>query len=99
MIDLTSVLTAILALACSVVSVFIIPNLKKSMSAKDMEQLLKWVDIAVAAAQQIYYQSNGATRKQYVVEFLAEKGYDVDSDEIDAAIESAVLALHDKLKE
>ena len=38
-------------------------------------------------------------RKEYVVRFLESKGYDVDTQEVDSAIEAAVLKLHQKLEE
>ena len=97
MIDLTTVFTAIIALIGAVVSVFIIPILKKNLSAQEMAELLKWAQIAVTAAQQLYHQMDGVARKQYVQEFLAAKGYNINDAEVDAAIEAAVLELHDKL--
>ena len=97
MIDLTTVFTAIIALIGAVVSVFIIPILKKNLSAQEMAELLKWAQIAVTAAQQLYHQMDGVARKQYVQEFLAAKGYNINDAEVDATIEAAVLELHDKL--
>ena len=58
----------------------------------------RYAQLAVAAAQQLYHQLNGAERKQYVRDFLASKGYDVKDDEVDNAIEAAVLRLHHELE-
>ena len=50
------------------------------------------------AAQQLYHQLDGEERKKYVLDFLAQKGYDVSSEEIENAIEAAVLKLHQELE-
>ena len=41
----------------------------------------------------------GAKKKEYVERLLAEKGYDINLNEIDAMIEAAVKNLKMKLKE
>lgn len=97
MIDLTSVFTATIALVSAMVAAFVVPVLKRNLSAQDLNELLMWAEIAVSAAQQLYYNLDGATRKEHVREFLKSKGYDVDSKEVDAAIESAVIKLHNSL--
>ena len=98
MIDLTPIYNAVIALAAACVSVFFIPWLKRKTDEQEREELLKWVDIAVMAAQQLYHQQKGEQRKAYVLNFLAGKGYDVNSEEVDNAIEAAVLQLHQELE-
>ena len=96
--DLTPVINAFIALVAALVTAFVIPWIRRNTSAKDREELLKWVEIAVMAAQQLYHQLNGEERKKYVLDFLAQKGYDVSSEEIENAIEAAVLKLHQELE-
>lgn len=98
MIDLTPVFNAFIALAAALVIAFVIPWIKRNTTQKDREELLKWVEIAVMAAQQLYYQLEGEKRKEYVRNFLNSKGYDVTSAEVDNAIEAAVLRLHRELE-
>ena len=98
MIDLTPIYNAVIALAAACVSVFFIPWLRRKTDEQEREELLRWVEIAVAAAQQLYHNKNGAERKAYVLGFLEEKGYQVDTAEIDSAIEAAVLKLHEEMK-
>lgn len=98
MTDLTPVINAFIALVAALVTAFVIPWIKRNTSAKDREELLKWVEIAVMAAQQLYHQLDGSKRKEYVLDFLREKGYDVTSAEVDNAIEAAVLKLHQELE-
>lgn len=98
MTDLTPIINAAIALLAAVVTAFVIPWIKGNTSQKEREDLLKWVEIAVAAAQQMFYQMDGAARKEYVISFLDERGYDVDDEAVDAAIEAAVLKLHHELE-
>lgn len=97
MTDLTPVMNAAVALLTAIITAFVIPWLRRKTTAQDREEMLKWVEIAVAAAQQLYHDLNGAARKQYVVDFLAGKGYFLEDKEVDNAIEAAVLKLHHEL--
>lgn len=96
-INLTPILDALIVLISGVITAFVVPWIKRNTSEKDRENMLRWIDIAVAAAQQLYYQEDGAKRKEYVMRFLKEKGYDVNTAEVDSAIEAAVLKLHKEL--
>lgn len=98
MTDLTPVINAIVALLAAVITAFVVPWIKRKTTAQDRETMLAWVEIAVTAAQQLYYSLDGAARKEYVVKFLAEKGYSVDDTALDNAIEAAVLKLHRELE-
>ncbi len=98
MIDLTPLINAAIAVVATAATVFLIPWLKRKTNEQDRAELLAWAEIAVAAAQQLYYYLDGADRKSYVLDFLAGKGYDVNSLEVDAAVEAAVLALHQALE-
>ena len=98
MIDLTPIYNAVIALAAACVSVVFIPWLRRKTDEQEREELLCWVEIAVAAAQQLYHEKAGAERKAYVLDFLERKGYRVDTAEIDSAIEAAVLKLHEEMK-
>ena len=54
-------------------------------------------EIGVKAAEQLYTATDGAAKKAYVVNFLAEKGIQFDVETIDKLIEAAVLQLHHEL--
>ena len=82
MTDLTPVMNAAIALLAALVTAFVIPWMKRNTTRKDREELLKWVEIAVMAAQQLHHQLKGDERKKYVLDFLAQKGYDVSSEEV-----------------
>lgn len=97
MIDLTPILEAVLMLAVALITAFVIPYIKKKVGAENMDEFLAWVDIAVAAAEQLFDSADGNKKKMYVVKFLESKGFKVDTEDLDNAIEAAVLHLHDQL--
>ena len=98
MTDLTPVINAVIALISALITAFVIPWVKRNTTAKDREEFLKWVEIAVAAAEQLFHTTQGKEKKTYVVQFLQEQGVTFSEAEIDAAIEGAVLKLHRDLE-
>lgn len=98
MIELTNLILSALAVFVAVVLRFVVPWVRANTTAKQREELLEWINIAVMAAEQLHWKDAGAVRKQYVVDFLKENGFDVDSAEVDAAIEAAVLSIHKELE-
>lgn len=98
MTDIAPIINAAIALIAAIITAFVIPWIKRNTSQKDREEMLKWVEIAVAAAQQLYHQADGSRRKEYVRNYLNAKGYDVNDRDVDNAIEAAVLKLHRELE-
>ena len=98
MTNLTPILEAVIALAVTLISVFVIPWINSKTTAQEREELLKWVDIAVAAAQQLFHQLSGAERLSYALDFLERQGFDVDDTAVVNAVEAAVLKLHRQLE-
>ena len=94
MIDLTPLMNALVAAAAVAVSLFLIPWLRSKTTSEQRSDLLHWVDIAVAAAQQLYHQCSGQTRLDYALSLLAEQGYNIDLRQVRDAVEAAVLNLH-----
>ena len=97
MIDLTPIINAVIALLAALATAYLIPWIKAHTTAKQREDLLVWVDIAVSAAQQLYHQADGADRLQYALEVLEAKGFDIDDVAVQDAVEAAVLKLHQGL--
>ena len=97
MIDITSIVNAVIALLAAVVSTFLVPWIKGKVEAQKLEKVADWVTIAVSAAEQIYNESGmGEKKKQYVLDFLEGKGLTVDINSVDAMIEAAVYGLKEK---
>lgn len=99
MTDLTPIFNALIALIAAMISAFVVPWIKRNTSAQDREDFLRWVEIAVAAAEQLFYTTQGLEKKKYVVQFLQEQGFTFSEEELNAAIEGAVLKLHREIKE
>lgn len=100
MIDLTTIMEAVITLIIAVVSTFVIPWLKRKISAEKLAEISEWVQIAVTAAEQIYNgPGRGEEKKAYVLKFLTDKGYTVDMAAIENLIEAAVYELPGKLTE
>lgn len=95
MIDITPIVNAVIALIAAVITVFLIPWIKSKVEAEKLSKIMSWVRIAVDAAEQIYKESGmGEKKKQYVLDFLKDKGFTIDPNSIDAMIEAAVLSLN-----
>ena len=93
-LDITPVVNAVIALAATVVSVFLIPWIKSKTTAQQRSELVAWAKIGVAAAEQIYVgQGRGDEKKQYVLEFLKSKGFDLNEESVNNAFEAAVKQL------
>lgn len=104
-IDLTQIIMAVITLLGAVITKYLIPILKKKLLSEesklsDNQRMLVAMAIqtAVRAAEQIYNSDEGAKKKAYVQAILRSQGFDVDTGAIDAAIEAAVLELHNQLK-
>lgn len=95
--NITEVLEAFFYLIAALLSIFVIPAVKNKVGAQNMATFLKWVDIAVAAAEQLYEAADGEKKKNYVLNYLTMKGFEVDVVELDVAVEAAVNRLHNEL--
>lgn len=95
MTDLTPIVNAVIALIAAIVTTFLIPWIKSKIDAAKLAQIVEWVGIAVRAAEQIYNESGmGEKKKQYVLDFLTDKGFTLDPNSINAMIEAAVKELN-----
>lgn len=99
MIDLTPIATGIVLLIFALITAYLIPSLKVRFDADKLEQIQKWVRITVQAAEMIFTESGlGAAKKEYVLDFLEDKGFKIDLEELNNLIESEVLKLQNTEK-
>ncbi len=96
-LDLTLIIEAALALLSAVLTAFVLPVLKKRLTAEQTERLRDWVRVGVAAAEQLFGSKTGQQKKDYVLSLLLSKGLVVDVDEVTALIESEVYRLSQSL--
>ena len=97
MIDMTPAANALIALAAALISAVAVPWLRAKFDAEELNDFLRWVEIGVAAAEQLYSTNEGEKKKRYVVQYLNDKGFRVDVEDMENAIEAAVLQLHKEL--
>lgn len=89
----------VLSVAAGSITYFIIPLLKSKTSAAELAQMKEWVEIAVAAAEQVFTGSGrGTEKKSFVLEWLEQRHITLDYKVLDTMIESAVYALKDDSK-
>lgn len=88
--DITGIIEALLTLIVAVVGVVYTYLRNKSTNA---EQLDRWVQIAVSAAEQAYKTGVTQDRKAYAQDVLVKQGLKLDWSTIDDMIEAAVNQL------
>jgi len=87
--------TIVIALLGAIITYIVIPFMKERTTKEQRENLMFWVRVAVQAAEQIYNEkSEGALKKEYVINFLSQKGIVVAEGQIDILIEAAVFELN-----
>ena len=92
-IDYTALIQAIITLVSLIITGFLIPLLRKKLSNEKLDELKKWVSVAVRAAEQLYGSKTGQQKKEFAVAYLLSKGIVFDVDEVNALIESEVYKL------
>lgn len=85
-IDLTPIFQAIIALIAALVCYKLIPWIKARTTEAQQDNYKALVKTLVFAAEQIYGAGKGKEKLNYVKLRLAEKGFDVDVDAIEAAV-------------
>ncbi len=88
-IDLTPLLEAVVSLALSLITAFMIPWIRARYSAEQRRRISAAVEVAVFAAEQLFGAGAGGKKLEWAARQLEEKGFRVDR----AAIEAEVLKL------
>ena len=86
MIDLTPIFQAIIALLAALVTYKLIPWIRSKTNQSQQEMMRAMVKTFVFAAEQIYGAGKGKEKLEYVKGALQEAGFDVNLDEIEAAV-------------
>lgn len=93
MIDITQIVVALIGLLGTILTGFLIPILRNKLTDKQNEIFDSVVRVGVYAAEQMFGAGKGTEKKQYVLKLLEERGYDVDAEIVNAAIEAMVKEL------
>lgn len=93
-IDMTQVIVALIGLIGVMLSTVLVPYIRQKTTQEKWNNAMFWVKLAVQSAEQIYNaQGMGEVKKEYVEKFLAEHNIKLDPEQIDVAIEAAVLQI------
>lgn len=90
LLDVTSIAEALITLLIAVVGVVYTYLRNKSSNADNLD---RWVQIAVSAAEQAYKTGMTENRKAYALDVLAKQGLKLDWGKVDDMIEAAVNQL------
>lgn len=90
MFDLTPIVEAIIALATTAITVFLIPWLRERFGNEKLEKVRGWVEIAVLAAEKLYGAGNGDAKLEYAENFLAEHKIKLDFDTLKAMVDAEI---------
>ncbi len=90
MIDLTPLVEALVKLAATAVTVFLIPWLIARYGNEKLEKARKWVEIAVYAAEKIYGAGHGDQKLAYAEQVLAEHKIKLDLQTIKTMVDAEI---------
>ncbi|HHU02441.1 MAG TPA: hypothetical protein GXZ91_04835 [Christensenellaceae bacterium] len=93
LIDLTPLFQAIITLLAGLITYKLIPWIKANTSDRQQLMLESTARIGVYAAEQLFGALNGTQKLLFVKDYLRDKGYDVDTDEVKNTIEAMVQEL------
>lgn len=92
--DITPIAKLMILLVFAAISALCIPYIRSKTNAEQQAVILSLVRVAVAAAEQIFNgPGRGSEKKSYVTNWLAARGITLNTDELDAMIESEVYRL------
>lgn len=86
-IDLTPILQAVIGLIAALIAYRLIPWIKARTTTEQQAQYMAAVRVAVFTAEQIFGAGKGAEKMDYAINYLRDKGFDVDSREIEATVQ------------
>jgi LL-H family phage holin len=91
------ILSLVLTIIGLVVTYYVIPILRRKVSYEKLFIIEMWVNIAVAAAEQMKVAGllpDGQEKKDFVLQFIKDKGITITEQELDALIEAAVYEIN-----
>lgn len=91
MIDLTPLINALILVLAAILTYKVIPWIKARTTAQQQETMRMTVKTLVFAAEQLFGSKTGSEKLAYVQEGLRKRGFDVDFDEIEAAVKEMNL--------
>lgn len=90
MIDLTPIMEALIGLAVTAITAFLIPWLRERFGNEKLAKAQGWVQIAVLAAEKLYGAGNGDQKLEYAEAFLAQHKIKLDTSELIAMVNAEI---------
>lgn len=88
---------ALIGLVATYIGSVLIPNIKAKTTIEQQKTIQFWVDVAVYASEQMYNGKGlGAKKKEEVLKFINDKGFNVTEAELNMLIESSVKKLRNE---
>lgn len=84
--DFTTIFEAVIAIIIAIVARFLVPYIKSKTTAEQQESITSWINVAVAAAEQIFGSGMGDAKLAYVQDFLSNLGIEVTTAEIESSV-------------
>lgn len=98
-IDWTPIFTGFISLLMTVITCVLIPWIKAKLTSEQQAILKAVIRSGVYAAEQIFGTNGiGEEKKQFVLNYLKEKGINIDSQEVLVLLENCVKELKIELQ-
>ena len=93
---LVQIILALIGLLGTAITAIVVPLIKAKYDAEKRAKVYEYIEIAVNAAEQILKVEDptGQKRKQFVVDYLNNKGLKVSMQDLNMMIEAAVNQLN-----
>ena len=85
-IDLTPIFQALIGLFAAIITARLSPWIKSRTTESQQVLMKAAIRSAVYTAEQLFGSGHGAEKMDYALSWLREKGFDVDSREVEAAV-------------
>lgn len=101
MTDITTIIELVLGIISLVVGIVLIPYIRKKYGAENLAMVVKWLEIACNAAEEMARTGliDKIDKYDYVMEFLETRGITFDELTTQALIKSTVYDLFNRFKE
>ena len=89
--------TLIISLIGVLLTGLVVPWLRAKTTTQQLDMIKLWINIAVSAAEQMKDAGllpDGQAKKDFVLQFIRDKGVTITDQELDALIEAAVYEIN-----
>ena len=97
-IDVTMIFKGVVILIGALLTRYVIPWLTQNVDAKKRAAIADLVETGVYAADRWLKSASGAEKKEYVIAFLAENGYRVDTEDVHSELNVMIEAAVERLR-